>query len=197
MDRIYTTKEAVKASYDWKFAQTSVPTDHWMVSVKYAPAHAPYIGKGCWTMQIPELKNNDLMQRIIKRGLVLQMDMKSQEGNQPQREALNPQSLWADFKNDIVKMTRKHCSESRAKLTKKITAIERELKDISRNPNIDTNNNIRANEAYLTKELAILKHIHERDKKDDLRAVISNHGEVLGGVWSGMNKDRKLRDILN
>ena len=50
---------------------------------------------------------------------------------------------------------------------------------------------------YLTKELAILKHIHERDKKDNTRAMISNHGEVLGSAWSGMNKDRRPRDVLS
>ena len=61
IDRIYTSREAANATFDWKNSQTSVPTDHWMVSVKYAPTHAPFIGKGWWTMQIPELKNKDLL----------------------------------------------------------------------------------------------------------------------------------------
>lgn len=46
LDRIYTSRDAGKAAFDWKIIQTSVPTDHWMVSVKYAPTNAPYIGNG-------------------------------------------------------------------------------------------------------------------------------------------------------
>ena len=51
-------------------------------------------------------------------------------------------------------------------------------------------------EAYWAKELANLKLIQARDKRDETRAVVANHGEVLGGVWLAMNKDRKLRDII-
>ena len=54
----------------------------------------------------------------------------------------------------------------------------------------------RVDEAYLAKELEILEHIRERDRKNDTRAAISNHGEVLGGIWSAMNKDRKPRDLI-
>lgn len=46
LDRIYTSSTAAKHTYGWKICQTAVPTDHWMVLAKYAPAEAPYIGKG-------------------------------------------------------------------------------------------------------------------------------------------------------
>jgi hypothetical protein len=49
---------------------------------------------------------------------------------------------------------------------------------------------------YMVKELANLKQIQARDKRDEMRVVVANHGEVLGGVWSGMNKDRKPRDMI-
>ena len=61
LDRIYTSNEVAKEVFDWKNTQTSVPTDHWMVSVKYAPLQAPFIGTGWWTMQLPELKNEELL----------------------------------------------------------------------------------------------------------------------------------------
>ena len=38
--------------------------------------------------------------------------------------------------------------------------------------------------------------IQAKDNKDETRAVLANQGEVLGGVWSGMNKDRKPRDMI-
>jgi hypothetical protein len=42
--------------------------------------------------------------------------------------------------------------------------------------------------AYLSNELAHLECIRAKDKKDDLRAAITNHGEVLGGIWSAIVK---------
>lgn len=108
----------------------------------------------------------------------------------------NTQSLWAAFKNDVVKITKKHCSKSRGKLEQKIMALEKDLKGIAKNTELDTNNNVRVEEAFLAKKLALLKQIQAKDKKDETRAAVANHGEVLGGIWSGMNKDRKPRDLI-
>ena len=196
LDRIYTSSDAGKATYDWKFVQTSVPTDHWLVMAKYAPNHAPYIGKGRWTMQLPELKKDELMNKVIQRGIALQNDLKEGDKENIPEDPRFPQRLWTSFKEDVTKIAKKHCSASRGKLTKKIKDAERKLKDIINDPELDSDNTKRANEAYLAKELANLKRIQEKDKKDELRAVITNHGEVLGGVWSGMNKERKPRDLL-
>ena len=196
LDRIYTSNEVAKEVYDWKNTQTSVPTDHWMVSVKYAPLQAPFIGTGRWTMQLPELKNEELLERLIDRGMTLQTDLQDLVNSHQQRGQANPQSLWASFKKDIVKLSKKHCSESRGKLRKKIAIIEKKMMTLTRNPSLDTDNGLRAKEAFWASELANLKHIQARDKRDETRAVVANHGEVLGGVWSGMNKDRKPRDII-
>ena len=196
LDRIYTSRDVGKAVFDWKITQTSVPTDHWMVSVKYAPAQAPFIGNGRWTMQLPELKNEKLLDRLIDRGMTLQTKIKDLADSQTPNGSFSLQSLWTDFKNDLVKITKKHCAESRGKLGKKIKTVEDQLKGLARNPEMDTNNDVRANEAYLANELATLKRIQAKDKKDETRAVIANHGEVLGGVWSAMNKDRKPRDLI-
>ena len=72
IDRIYSSDIIARSSFDWKLKQTSVPTDHWMVQVKYAPTQVPFIGKGCWTWQIPEPKNVELMENIQVRGIELQ-----------------------------------------------------------------------------------------------------------------------------
>ena len=42
IDRIYCLNEVAKSTFDWKIRQTSVPMDHWMVAVKYAPKEALY-----------------------------------------------------------------------------------------------------------------------------------------------------------
>lgn len=182
LDRIYTSKEATKATYDWKFTPMSVPTDHWMVSIKYAPSHAPFIGKGRWTMNISAIKDKPLINRVIDCGIELQAALENMSNEQMPSNPHAPQILWAAFKKDVVKMTKKHCSESKGKLTKTINKIENDLKTLARIPEIDTDNNTRIDEVYLANKLANLKHIKVRDKRDDLRAVIMNHGKVLGGV---------------
>lgn len=147
-------------------------------------------------MQIPELKNDKLLERIIDRGMTLQAKLKEPPNPQSPHGSGSPQSLWTDFKDDIVKIAKKHCAKTWGKLAKKIKAIKKDLKSLTRNPELDTNNTIRVDEAYLANELATLKQIQAKDKKDETRAVVANHGEVLGGVWSGMNKDRKPRDMI-
>lgn len=196
LDRIYTSKDTTKTIYDWKFTQTSVPTDHWMVSVKYTAPQAPFIGKGRWTMQIPAIQNGDLIDKIIDRGMILKTDLSNLSNDPAHGNIRAPQVLWAKFKEDIAKLAKKHCAESRGKLASKMRKIESKLENLAKDPQIDTNNTLRADEAFLAKDLAILKRIVARDKKDDLRAAIANHGEVLGGVWTSMNKERKPRDIL-
>jgi exonuclease III len=59
LDRIYTSSAVVKHTFDWKTCLMAVPTDHWLVSTKYAPAEAPYIGKGRWTLQLTALENKE------------------------------------------------------------------------------------------------------------------------------------------
>jgi exonuclease III len=46
LDRIYTSSTVAKHTFGWETCQTAMPTDHWMVLTKYAPANAPFIGKG-------------------------------------------------------------------------------------------------------------------------------------------------------
>ena len=196
LDRIYTSDQITNLTFNWKIRQTSVPTDHWMVAVKYAPVKAPYIGKGRWMLQTSELKNKELMTKLTNRGKQLTKDLKNWESGQAIQEVENPQMMWAAFKGDLAKIAKKHCTQTRGKLAKKINEVEKNIKSIRENLEINSSNKIRANEAYLANELKRLEHIQARDKKDDLRAIITNHGEVLGGVWSAMNKDRKPRDLL-
>lgn len=55
LDRIYVAKNKAKYTFDWKIAPSAILTDHWLVTVKYAPQNAPYIGKGRWTWPLQPL----------------------------------------------------------------------------------------------------------------------------------------------
>jgi len=75
LDRIYISKKAEPFTFDWEIKETSIPTDHAMVSVRYAPKEAPYIGKGRWTLPLSLIHNEKLVERIAIQGTELLTDI--------------------------------------------------------------------------------------------------------------------------
>jgi hypothetical protein len=70
------------------------------------------------------------------------------------------------------------------------------MNELTNHPDLDENESIRYNEAFLANELAHLEKTRARDHKDETRSTLAHQGEVLGGAWSAINKERKPRDIL-
>ena len=68
LDRIYVAKNIEKHTFDWEIKETAIPSDHSMVTVRYAPKDAPYIGTGRWTLPLHLLNNEDMLEKIAKRG---------------------------------------------------------------------------------------------------------------------------------
>ena len=75
LDRIYIADQLTPLTFDWKHTASPVPTDHWIVVVKYAPKDAPTIGKGRWTMPLYLLRNKRFLNAITKCGIKLQEDL--------------------------------------------------------------------------------------------------------------------------
>jgi len=72
LDHIYISKKAEPFTFNWEIKESAIPTDHTMVSVRYAPKGAPIIGKGQWTMTLALLNNETLIEKIAKRGIEFQ-----------------------------------------------------------------------------------------------------------------------------
>lgn len=196
LDRIYTSNLAAKHTFGWTTTQTAVPTDHWMVLTKYAPADAPFIGKGRWTWQISSLEDKKLIKEVIDRGIELQRQLTQIITKNVACEISNPQSLWKAFKDDIKITASEYSKSSRSRITKRIDLIRNDMKELTNHPNLDSDETIRYNEAFLANELAHLEKLKARDRKDEMRATLTHQGETLGGTWSAINKERKPRDIL-
>ena len=196
LDRIYTSSTTAKHTFGWETCQTAVPTDHWMVLTKYAPTDAPFIGKGRWTWQIPSLEDKNLIEKVIERGKQLQLSLTQIQAGNPDRNTSNPQSLWKSFKDDIKDLAVKHNKSSRSKIAKRIDLITKDLKELTNHPELDGDESIRFNEAFLANELRHLEKTRARDHKDEMRTNLAHQGEVLGGAWSAINKERKPRDVL-
>jgi hypothetical protein len=104
LDRIYVAKARTPNVFNWNMAPTPVPTDHWIVSVKYAPKDAPHIGKGRWTWYLPSLQNRTLVDAVIERGIKLQSNFKMLRTGNTTRELSNLQLLWKEFKANIKQL---------------------------------------------------------------------------------------------
>lgn len=77
--------------FEWNAGPTAIPTDHWMVSVKFAPKDAPDIGKGRWTWPLQSLKDADLIKKVVKRGIAIQESLDKFDQQETNRDETNPQ----------------------------------------------------------------------------------------------------------
>ena len=196
LDRIYVADRLTPLTFDWKHAASPVPTDHWIVVVKYAPKDAPSIGKGRWTMPLHLLKNKRFMNAVIKRGIKLQEDLDALEAYPADRDLETPQRLWEDFKTDIQEIAKEIMGTSHHRINTCIQRLEKDRDALANHPDADTNDEIRTNEAHIAQKLEHLVGLIANDKSDKLRTELAVQGEKLGGVWSAMNKEKKPRDLI-
>jgi len=197
LDRIYISKKVEPFTFDWEIKESAIPTDHAMVSVRYAPKGAPIIGKGRWTMTLALLDNETLIEKIAKRGIEFQAKATQDRIEHADRQISNTQTHLESFKDSIQKIMKEVAKETHHKITSHIKAIERDLKETNNNPEISTNGNIQTHEAYLASHLKHLKKKEAKNQKDLLNARLANHGKRLGGMWSALGKEKCPRNPIH
>lgn len=94
IDRIYTLPQLAHSLYNWEVKITPIPTDHKLVSVRFAPPRTPYVRSGRWTWLLGLLTDQPLLQSITALGMELQHSLKTSEA-QPETTT---QKKWANFK---------------------------------------------------------------------------------------------------
>ena len=196
LDRIYISKRISPLTFDWKITQSAVPTDHWLVGVKYAPNDAPSIGKGRWTWPLHTLSDEKLLEAVNERSMRLQDDIDHLELNTIERSTSNPQLLWHEYKRDIAAIAKSHTRNSYHKIGSRIKRLEMDRKSLTDNPNFQEDSAMILHEAFLTSELEHLERVKARQRRDVFRARLTDHGEKLGGVWSALSKESKPRDLI-
>ena len=196
LDRIYSARKHSQMIFEWKSEPTAVPTDHWLVSLKFAPKDAPMIGNGRWTWYIPSLSGKPLLDEIIAKGTKLQTRLERLRDGSTTRDETNPQQLWETFKLDLQKIAKQKADKTHYKTTSCIKKLEKDRKEICDDPNFEYDENARAKESYLVNEISHLTKRNDKEKREDMRAQISSHGEQLGGIWSAINKEKSPRDLI-
>ena len=197
LDRIYVSKKAEPCTFDWDIKDTAIPTDHAMVSVRFAPTNAPQMGKGRWTMPLSLLDNEKLLEKLADQGTILQSNLTRDRIERTDRQIANPQTHWEAFKNAIRKATKEVAKEHLYKITSHIKAIERDLRETNNNQDTTTNGEMQTHAAYLASQLKHLKKKEAKNQRDLLKAKLANHGERLGGIWSALGKEKRPRNPIH
>jgi ribonuclease HI len=197
LDRIYTKKDKARYTFDWEIAPCSVPTDHWLVTVRYAPKGAPYIGKGRWTWPLKALKDEKLMERVVEKGMELQEGLERIRTTPDERtDAYNPQTLWRQFKMAIIVQATSGSKRNQFRCRTRINQLTKDREQTLERPDFEENIELQWQEAILANEIEHLEKVISHNNRERLKAKITFHGEKLGGLWSNLSKPRKPRDAI-
>ncbi|EPQ51600.1 hypothetical protein GLOTRDRAFT_27271, partial [Gloeophyllum trabeum ATCC 11539] len=147
IDRIYSRTNHVPKLSEWYMGPSVTPTDHNLVSVRYAPANAPYIGPGRWAWPAGLIHEEALLQHITQLGRETEAQVEAL-GDAPADPTLI-QLLWEQFKIKSKECAKKHAKLTLARMNNRIRALQRDLDAAINDPNMDTSENARTNAAIL------------------------------------------------
>ena len=197
LDRIYINKDKAAYTFDWSIAPSSVPTDRWLVSLKYAPKGAPYIGRGRWTWPLQTLKDKKVIKWITAEGMDLQQKLDQLRQNPEIRDNnMNPQTLWHSFKKELTKKMEKEEKKPHYRHLTKIKNLKKDRKETLERQDLDDNVETQWREAIIANEIEHLEKLNSFNNRERVKAKITLHGEKFGGSWSKMSKIKKPRDVI-
>ncbi|KAI0677755.1 Endonuclease/exonuclease/phosphatase, partial [Trametes maxima] len=189
LDRIYIKEAIRRETNEWEITESGIPTDHRMVAVEIENYKAPYVGRGRWAMPT-HLLNDEKMRKEMKEigGRLI----KKLEAITVRTERNNPQSVYADFKKELITAARQRAKEKIPKIQKRIHALREDL-DKTLNPQLASENIERENEAKLQRAAFIQHEITRLEKKrfeTARREVATRHwakAETMTRYWTKNN----------
>lgn len=197
LDRIYMNKDKATYTFDWTIAPSSVHTDHWLVTLRYAPKGAPYIGKGRWTWPLRTLKDEKTIKGIVREGMDLQRKLDNIRQNPEMRDNdTNPQVLWSNFKKELKRKMEKEEKKPHYRCLTKLKNLKKDRVETLKRQDIDRNEESQWHEAIIANEIEHLEKLISYNNREQVKTKIALHGEKLGGTWSNMSKARKPRNII-
>jgi exonuclease III len=196
IDRIYATPDIVEGSANWRIdTPGAFDTDHRMVSTQIIHEKIPFIGKGRYAIPAQMCKDKPYMRKVQALADDLERDC-AEVGERPNdSQGSTRQRLLKTFIDRIVELAKERGKERAPKLDKQIKDLERELKET-----VNDNWMMQAERAEKATEITekIAKIAGERHSITRTAAAARNHleGEVISKYWSGINANRKPRDII-
>ena len=163
-----------------------------MALVRLVPPKTPYIGQGRWTWPLNLLSNEPLLHQIQLAGTELQTSLENLTTPQPNAA----QTLWKKFKNKITDLAKRSAKTQLSKIDNKIKAIEKNIKQLQNEPNIDTQNTVRTDATMLENEL---KHLHRKRYKNayiKAQALWHDKGEKISKYWMATHNPKRPKDVI-
>ncbi|KAG0707130.1 Endonuclease/exonuclease/phosphatase [Suillus ampliporus] len=180
LDRIYTSDRHTESLLEWSSLISQIPTDHQMVSIRFAPSDLPHIGKGRWSWPPSLISDTSLINRIIETGIKTQLTI---ENGTPRTEESNPQTIWQDFKTNINKIAKDTAKTHLHKIHQRIRTLSKDLHKLANVNDINTSENTRLNEIILEKEIQHLQKKNFRKMTLKAQAQWASHGETISRYW--------------
>ena len=193
IDRIYANPEIGRCLSNWVVEHSEIPSDHRMTLVRFAPQHAPFIGKGRWSWPLGLLHDKPLNQLILTRGLELQEQLEALPQND---RTINAQTLWQKFKDEIKSDASIAAKSQMCKISKRITALKKDLKEANKETTLDENIHSRINVISLDNEIDHLEKKRYKAAYDKAQAHWFMKGERINKYWSKVNNPRTPRDLI-
>ncbi|KAG1726452.1 Endonuclease/exonuclease/phosphatase [Suillus occidentalis] len=194
LDRIYTHPRHDDSLIDWATGPSTIPSDHNIVQVKFAPPNTPHIGKGRWTWPLGLLNEKNLIEYIVNSGIEMEERLTAQ--NNMQNERNDTQTLWEDFKIKISEKAKRTAKSHLAKINQRINQLQKDINQICNETAIDNEENKRIQKMILESEIQHLEHKKYKNSKLKAQATWNIKGETISKYWSKINNPRKPRDII-
>jgi len=193
IDRIYAREDLEDSLSEWTHDIPGIPSDHKMVSVRLAPTNTPLVGKDRWTWPLGILHDKDLNKLIHQKGRQLTSDI---ENLPPEDRSSNPQTLWQSFKDDIKKEATKAAKKQIPKISQRIKALKKDLKQTWQDDDLDTSAPTRSNAAILEREIEHLEKKKYRRAYTRSQALWHLKGEKINKYWTKVNNPKRPRDLI-
>jgi len=194
IDRIYANPETGKCLSDWVVEPSEIPSDHRMTLVQFAPQNVPFIGKGRQSWPLGLLHDKPLNQKVHTQGLELQEQLRSLP---PNDRTSNAQTLWQQFKDDIKKEACIAAKSQMSKISKRISALKKDLAEASKNLSLDKDELSRTNVIALDRKINHLEKKCYKTAYDKAQALWFIKGEQINKYWSKVNNPRVPRDLIH
>ena len=193
IDRIYANLVIRKFLSQWTVEASEIPSDHQMISVRYAPERAPFIGKGRWSWPLGLLHDKPLNETIHELGIELHNRLQHLA---PGDRSSNPQTLWQEFKDRIKEEATAAAKLQMCKISKCIAALQNDLKEARKAPTLDDDEPARINVIALEREIDHLTKKRYKSAYNRAQAQWFMKGEQISKYWSKVNSPRTPRDLM-
>jgi len=103
------------------------------------------------------LENQNLIQKVITRGINLQSELEKWKSENTDHELSNPQTMWESFKADIKRTAKEHEKMSTHKINTKAKSLEQRQKAMLASEDLAANDTHQMEEALLANEIVHLE----------------------------------------